>query len=349
MFRMTGITRLASHVGAWSDGQQVLFPADTSQFLLPSANDHPRRTSRGDSDMSIVIAQTTSARVDSLKSIAAKVASHSSFVVAEILRGSPGHGLSESRKREDSHAACVHLSKLDDLDIFCDERHVSPRAIPAGAVHISDMRHAWRADIKGPFHVVNFYLPQSALDEVVGESGSRRVDELSCPINSVRTDPVFRNLTLALLPALDKPEQTSKLFTDYAARTVITHLAKTYGSLRVQAERRSGGLAPWQERRAKELLMANLSGNLYLRDLASACRLSTSYFSCAFKRSFGCPPHQWLLVQRVQHAKELILNTGQPLSEIALATGFADQSHFTRVFTQLAKSSPAAWRRTHSR
>jgi transcriptional regulator GlxA family with amidase domain len=108
-------------------------------------------------------------------------------------------------------------------------------------------------------------------------------------------------------------------------------------------------LAPWQERRAKELLMADLSGDLSLPDLAHACCLSTSHFSHAFRQTIGCPPHQWLLAQRVERAKQLILNTRQPLSEIALATGFADQSHFTRVFTQRVKASPAAWRRAQQR
>jgi AraC-like DNA-binding protein len=108
-------------------------------------------------------------------------------------------------------------------------------------------------------------------------------------------------------------------------------------------------LASWQERRAKELLRADLSGDICLQELASACRLSSSHFSQAFKQTVGCPPHQWLLHQRVEQAKNLILNTKLPLCEIALATGFADQSHFTRVFSQRVKASPAAWRRAQGR
>jgi AraC family transcriptional regulator len=86
-----------------------------------------------------------------------------------------------------------------------------------------------------------------------------------------------------------------------------------------------------------------------LPELASACRLSPSHFSKAFRHTVGCPPHQWLLTQRVERAKHLILNTSQSLSEIALTTGFADQSHLTRVFSQRVKASPAAWRRSQGR
>jgi AraC-like DNA-binding protein len=102
-------------------------------------------------------------------------------------------------------------------------------------------------------------------------------------------------------------------------------------------------------RRAKDLLCADLSANLGLAELAGACRLSVSRFSQAFRQTVGCPPHQWLMMQRVERAKELILNTDQSLSEIALAIGFADQSHFTRVFSQRVEVSPAAWRRAQER
>jgi transcriptional regulator GlxA family with amidase domain len=44
-----------------------------------------------------------------------------------------------------------------------------------------------------------------------------------------------------------------------------------------------------------------------------------------------------------------LLNTDQSLCEIALASGFADQSHFTRVFSERIKASPAAWRRAQRR
>jgi AraC family transcriptional regulator len=51
----------------------------------------------------------------------------------------------------------------------------------------------------------------------------------------------------------------------------------------------------------------------------------------------------------VERAKQLLLNTDQSLCEIALTTGFADQSHFTRVFSERIKASPAAWRRAKRR
>jgi len=51
-------------------------------------------------------------------------------------------------------------------------------------------------------------------------------------------------------------------------------------------------------------------------------------------------PHQWLLNLRVERGKEQLLNSDASLANIAIDCGFADQSHFTRVFTKHIGNSP---------
>ena len=106
-----------------------------------------------------------------------------------------------------------------------------------------------------------------------------------------------------------------------------------------------GGLAPWQVRRAKEILSANLDGGVPLKEVARECRLSVSHFSRAFRRTMGVAPHHWLLTHRIEVAKEKLRDSRLSLSDVALACGFADQSHLTRVFTRMVGVSPGAWRR----
>jgi methylphosphotriester-DNA--protein-cysteine methyltransferase len=67
----------------------------------------------------------------------------------------------------------------------------------------------------------------------------------------------------------------------------------------------------------------------------------------AFRQSVGMPPHQWLMQHRVDPARALLLSSPLALSDIALACGFAGQSHFTRAFTRRVGTSPGAWRRQH--
>jgi AraC family transcriptional regulator len=126
---------------------------------------------------------------------------------------------------------------------------------------------------------------------------------------------------------------------------VATHIARTYGGLKIGGRQARGGLAGWQERRATELLAAHLTGQIALQDVAVACSLSVSHFSRAFRETTGLAPHQWLLHRRIEAAKSAMQDARLPLSEIALTCGFADQSHFTRVFSKQVGVSPGCWRR----
>jgi AraC-like DNA-binding protein len=92
-------------------------------------------------------------------------------------------------------------------------------------------------------------------------------------------------------------------------------------------------------------LESDLGGTLTLQQVAAEFGLSVSHFSRAFRISTGLPPHQWLLQQRIMAAKQLMTVRDLPLSEIAISAGFANQSHFTRVFSAAVGVSPGIWRR----
>jgi AraC family transcriptional regulator len=158
-------------------------------------------------------------------------------------------------------------------------------------------------------------------------------------------DTVVTHLGLALLPAFENPDQASLLFFDYVTMALCAHVVHRYGNGPAKWIR--GGLTPRQERRAKELLSANLDGEVCLSDLARDCGLSVSHFIRAFRKSTGIPPHRWLLHQRVAKAKDLLRSSSLTISEIALACGFVDQSHLNRVFVRMVGASPGVWRREH--
>lgn len=105
-------------------------------------------------------------------------------------------------------------------------------------------------------------------------------------------------------------------------------------------------LAPWQLRRVTEFMRANLAETLQLSQLAAISGLSTSHFGRAFKGSTGLPPHRWHLNLRIDQARTMLTEAGASLADVACATGFADQSHFTRVFSKIVGISPGAWRRS---
>ncbi len=107
----------------------------------------------------------------------------------------------------------------------------------------------------------------------------------------------------------------------------------------------SGGLAPWQVARVKRFVEDNMARSVAIDELAELARLSTSYFSAAFKTSFGLSPHTYIIAQRVERAKQLMLSTNAPLCEIALDCGLSDQAHLSRIFRRATGTTPSAWRR----
>jgi len=107
----------------------------------------------------------------------------------------------------------------------------------------------------------------------------------------------------------------------------------------------TGVLAPWQIRRVKEFINASLPATIRMPDCASQVRLSASYFSCAFKATFGMTVREYIRRRRIERAQQLMLSSEAPQSQIAVACGFADQAHYCRVFRDVMGISPRAWRR----
>jgi transcriptional regulator GlxA family with amidase domain len=190
----------------------------------------------------------------------------------------------------------------------------------------------------------------TAFDEVTAEMKHSTIERLNCPIGVEHTDETMLNLARALNPVLARPEYATALFTDHVFLAMVAHLAGAYGGLhrgdiRAHAAPKRRMLTPLQERRVTSRLLDDLAGDPNLSELAALCGLSRSYFIRAFKQITGVPPHRWLLTERVKRAKGLLRGTSLPIAEIAVACGFADQSHLTRVFSKAFHIGPAAWRR----
>ncbi len=217
--------------------------------------------------------------------------------------------------------------------------------VAEGQFSFLDMRQEAALRLNSSIDMMQFYLPLECLNAVAEDAGRAHVKDLSLVSGSVTDDPVIRLMATALAPCFQKPEEVSRLFIDHMTHAFAAHVSHTYGNITAEPRAARGGLAPWQQKRIRDLLDANLGGDISLDDLAGECRLSTRHLSRAFRQTMGMPPHRWLLLHRVEKAKSSLSNPGLPLSDIASACGFADQSHFTRVFTQMAGVSPGAWRR----
>ena len=114
---------------------------------------------------------------------------------------------------------------------------------------------------------------------------------------------------------------------------------------RPPARRRDGTLPRWRLRAIVESIEEHLDADLTLERLAAAARLSVYHFARQFKAATGLPPHQYVILRRVERAKHLLQGGGdRSLAEVAAHAGFSDQSQFTRHFKRLVGVTPGQFR-----
>jgi AraC-like DNA-binding protein len=276
--------------------------------------------------------------------IVTRVLRTADMAVTETRCDDPVLELSHSIQREDAFLVALTLRDFPNRQYWEDGRQMPVCDLRTGQVDFHDLKRDPVALLDKPYHDLFFYLPRSALDAIADEADVPRIGDLNHEPVAI-DDTTISSLGRAILPALSHPDQASQLFVDHVLLAVGVHVAQTYGGMRALPRPARGGLAPWQVRRAKEILCTNLDGRVQLKEVARECRLSVSHFSRAFRRSMGVAPHNWLLTRRVEVAKEKLRDDRLSLSDVALACGFADQSHLTRVFTRMVGISPGAWRR----
>jgi AraC family transcriptional regulator len=224
-----------------------------------------------------------------------------------------------------------------------DGRQATRHQFEQDALYVRNFADPYRAELRGSFDFLLVELSRTALDQVTEDAGCGAIDGLN--VATACRDELLSGLLRVLLPVLERPAEASTLLLDQITLAIGTRVAERYGERRLPVAARSRRLSRAQESLAKEMLRGRLDGELAIADVAQACGLSRSYFSTAFRETLGQTPHQWLTAQRIQRACELMAGSQTPLAEIAAACGFADQSHFTRVFARVTGQPPAQWRR----
>jgi AraC family transcriptional regulator len=283
--------------------------------------------------------------IEDAPAVVTRVLTGAEIAVTELRVDKPNSRLSDAMPADDAYMICLLLRDLPRNSYWEEGREVGVFDLQKGQTSISDLRRQPCGLINRPIHTMLTYLPQATLNALADQAEAPRVDELRFEPGAGVFDETLSHIGFSLLPALRAPGQVSRLFTDHVTLAMASYAAETFGGMRLRSKTIQGGLAPWQEKRAKEMLAGDLTGSTPLQEIATACGISVSHLSRAFRRTTGLAPHAWLLQARVEAAKSMLRKRNIPLPEVARLCGFADQSHFTRVFTQRAGLSPGAWRR----
>jgi AraC family transcriptional regulator len=284
-------------------------------------------------------------RVENAPTIVTRALRKADMAVTEIRCDDQLPGMSRSIQREDAFLVGLQLRDFPMHQYWEDGQQKPVCDLRAADLVFYDLKRDPVALLDKPYHSLLFYLPRAALNAIADDASAPRIGDLNYKPGTGINDATIFSLGSTILPALNHADQANQLFVDHVTLAAGVHVAQTYGGMRPMSRPVRGGLAPWQVRRAKEILSANLDGEVLLKDVARECRLSVSHFSRAFRHTVGAAPHNWLVTRRIEVAKQKLRDRRLSLSEVALACGFADQSHLTRVFTRTVGASPGAWRR----
>lgn len=274
----------------------------------------------------------------------AAVQGPSGILFTRVSHAGAGAGMSEPVPPQPGALVAFHLQPLLDHELWVDGQSVSTTPLMQGMTSVVNLASGAVAHLGSGFDCAQMYLPLATARAFSTEH------DLPCVLQRPlleTDDPVLTQMGLLCAHLVAAPAQMNCLLEDALVNAVLARLAHGQG-WSLAPVRAASGLAPWQLRRAKDMIEASLAGGLRLEALAGACELSTGHFSRAFKQSTGMPPYRWLQRRRIERAKELLATGRLSLADVALACGFVDQSHLSRQFRRLVGVPPAQWRRAVS-
>jgi AraC family transcriptional regulator len=257
-------------------------------------------------------------------------------------------GMTDPTPREEAFLVSLNLRETPAYDYWVEGRPVAAEPLRIGSTNLIDLRDHHVANLREPFDSLLMYVTRDSLRLLSESEGLPQIESLHLAPGRLVDDRVIANLGAALLPAVDEPERANRVFLEHVAIALQVHLVHEYGVIRRQEQRR-GGLTAADERRAKDLLMSRIDGDVSIAELAQECGLSRSHFIRAFKASTGRPPYRWLAEQRLRMARELLRDSKLSIADVTQRLGFVNQSHFTRAFAKAYGVTPGAVRPQRNR
>ena len=223
------------------------------------------------------------------------------------------------------------------IEVF-DYRGQTHFAAPGDVVVINpDMVHTGHSGEADGWTYRMFYPSIAMLRQVADAIGDRSGD-MPFFKQAVVRDPELalqiRRLHDLLEFSPDRLERASSFY-DVMGRLILRHASNAPAMKKMGSERRA-------VQKAIALIGSDLAETITLENLSRQVGLSPFYLSRLVQRHTGLPPHAYRKQQRIRQARRL-LRAQMPIAQVAMETGFADQSHLTRHFKQIVGVTPGQY------
>lgn len=155
-------------------------------------------------------------------------------------------------------------------------------------------------------------------------------------------DPLIQQLGIDLRREFQQSPRV--LYVESVIQVLANHLIRHYCTSQIAIADATSKLSTEKLQKTIDYIHARLEQDITLSELADVVQMSQYRFARAFKQSTGIPPHQYLLLQRIERAKKLLTLTQLQIADISYQLGFASQSHFAATFRRFTKVTPKVYR-----
>jgi AraC family transcriptional regulator len=215
-----------------------------------------------------------------------------------------------------------------------------------GMLHVAEPAVPIRCVFRGPYDSLHLHVPNHLIAECCRYMRCQPTT-LLCSEPSISRDPMVERLGRALLAADETGEPLDRLYADCIGVSIVARVIASARPANASKRPKATELAKWRLKRAIDYIEARLDAPVSLADIASAAGLTRMHFAAQFRAATGLRPHDYLLLRRIERAREMLVEPDASLVDVALSVGFQTQSHFTSTFKRFVGLPPHAWRRTH--
>jgi len=197
--------------------------------------------------------------------------------------------------------------------------------------------------LEEPNESLGMYPDMNLLQRLAQTTNARRI-ELETLVN--HRDPILLGIAHTFKHACAAEHKLSDIEASSLAHLLAGRLLVNYCGIELPEATLNGSrLSETAIRTACDFIEANLCTQITLEDLAALVHLSPFHFARCFKATIGLAPHQYVIAQRMELAKRLLLTTTLSVAEIAWSIGYENIGHFRRLFTMHIGVTPGEIRR----
>ena len=197
---------------------------------------------------------------------------------------------------------------------------------------------------EGDEHGLEIQLTHDFVKRIAQETVQQDCDRIHLLPQFQTHSPQLEATAMMLLAEISQNLSGNRLYLDSLANVLAVNLLRHHATTQTSIPAYEGGLPQHQLRRVLDYIDAYLDREIKLADLAQLLDMSQFHFSRLFKQSLGISPHQYLVQQRVERAKQFLKQTDRLIVDIALECGFNSHSHLSKQFRQVTGMSPKAFR-----